>query len=85
MKVRFYDDITEFCNLAIPFLLEKEAENNLPLGILNAIKGDPYRYGESKPVLVSVLDDNQLKLISLRTPPFNQILSFTDDLDLLVR
>lgn len=80
MKVRFYDDITEFCNLAIPFLLEKEAENNLPLGILNAIKGDPYRYGESKPVLVSVLDDNQLKLISLRTPPFNQILSFTDDL-----
>jgi len=80
MKVRFYDNISEFYNLAIPFLLENEAENNLLIGILNVIREDPYRYGESKPVLVSVLDGNQLKLISLRTPPFNQILSYTDDL-----
>ena len=80
MKVRFYDDISEFYNLAIPFLLENEAENNLLLGILNVIREDPHRYGVSMPVLVSVFDGNQLKLISLRTPPFNQILSYTDDL-----
>ncbi|MCJ7649637.1 MAG: hypothetical protein MUP85_13565, partial [Candidatus Lokiarchaeota archaeon] len=80
MKVSFYDNISEFYNLAIPFLLENEAENNLLLGILDVIRDDPYRYGGSKPVLVSVFDDNQLKLISLRTPPFNQILSYTDDL-----
>ncbi len=80
MKVRFYDDISEFYNLAIPFLLENEAENNLLFGILNVIREDPHRYGVSMPVLVSVFDGNQLKLISLRTPPFNQILSYTDDL-----
>mgnify|MGYP001100007897 CR=1 FL=1 len=80
IEVRFYDDFLEFYNLAIPFLLENEAENNLLLGILNGIRENPYRYGESKLVLISVLDDNQLKLISLRTPPFNQILSYTDDL-----
>jgi len=80
VKVSFYDDISEFYNLAIPFLLENEAENNLLLGILDAIRDDPYRHGNSKPVLVSVLDGSQIILISLRTPPFNQILSLTKEL-----
>jgi predicted GNAT family acetyltransferase len=80
MQVRFHDDISEFSNLATPFLLEHEAENNLLLGILDTVRVDPYRYGDSKPVLISVIDGNQIILISLRTPPFNHILSYTNDL-----
>ncbi len=80
MEVRFYDDISEFYDLATPFLLEHEAENNHLLGILDAIRDDPYRYGDFKPELISVLDGNQIMLISLRTPPFNQILSYTNHL-----
>jgi len=80
MKVRFYDDISDFYNIVMPFLLEREAENNLLLGVLDAIGDDPRRYGESKPVLALVSNSNQLKLIAIRTPPFNQLLSYTDDL-----
>ncbi|MHA1669150.1 MAG: hypothetical protein ACTSV5_01095 [Promethearchaeota archaeon] len=80
MIVRYYDDISVFYDIALPFLLEREAENNLILGILEAIKGDPHRYGGADPVLTSVLDDDQLKLIALRTPPFNQLLSYTEEL-----
>jgi predicted GNAT family acetyltransferase len=80
MKAIFYDNISKFYDLALPFLLEKEAENNLLLGLLNIIKDDPYRYGEDFPVLTSVFDKKKLKLITLRTPPFNQVLSYTDDL-----
>lgn len=81
MIVRFYDDISDFYKVAIPFLLEREAENNLLLGILDAIRDNPHRYGELMPVLASVMDGNQLKLISIRTPPYNQLLSYTDDLE----
>ncbi len=80
MQVRFHDDIFDFYNIALPFLLMHETENNLLLGILDTIKDDPNRYGESKPVLTSVMDGDQVKLIAIRTPPFNQLISYTDDL-----
>ena len=71
MKAIFYSNISEFYDLALPFLLEKEAENNLSIGLLNIIKDDPYRYGEEFPILTSVIDKKKIKLIALRTPPLN--------------
>ncbi|GAG73669.1 unnamed protein product [marine sediment metagenome] len=78
---RFYDDIEEFYKVAYPFLLEHEAENNLPLAILISLKKNIEIYGKEKPLLFSLTDAKIVKLIALRTPPQDLIISYTDDLD----
>ncbi|MFX1391812.1 MAG: GNAT family N-acetyltransferase [Promethearchaeota archaeon] len=80
MEVKFYEDINKFYNLIIDFLLNKEAENNLILSVLDTVKNNPTRYGEDKPFLTIVRQDNKIKLVSLRTPPYNQLISYTEDL-----
>jgi len=80
MKVEFYEDVTRFNELVFPFLLRYEAENNLLFSILNSLKEDLYRYGDNKPILTSITDNDKIKLVSIRTPPHNQIVSYTDDL-----
>ena len=81
MEARFYDDIDEFYDIAYPFLLEHEAENNLPLAILISLKKNIEVYGEEKPLLFSLTDAIIIKLIVLRTPPHDLIISYTDDLN----
>lgn len=82
MEVKFYEDINEFYNLVLPFLLEREAENNLLFSILDGIKINPTRYGEDPPILMVVRDDNLIiQQVSLRTPPLRLVLSYTDNLD----
>lgn len=81
MDIKFYNDIHEFYNLVLDFLLKKEAENNILLSILSTLKINPKRYGEENPVLITVNQDDEIKLVSLRTPPYNQIISYTRDLN----
>ncbi|GAG73671.1 unnamed protein product [marine sediment metagenome] len=80
MNPRFYDDIAEFYKVAYPFLLEHEAENNLPLAILISLKKNIEIYGEEKPLLFSLSDAKNVKLIAIRTPPHDLIISYADDL-----
>ncbi len=80
MEVKFYEDINEFYELVFEFLVKREAENNLLFSILNTIKVNPLRYGEDKPILITVNEFDEIKLIALRTPPYNLLLSFTDTL-----
>ncbi len=80
MEPRFYDDIDEFYKVAYPFLLEHEAENNLPLAILISLKKTVEAYGEEKVLLFSLTDANIINLIALRTPPHDLIISYTDNL-----
>jgi RimJ/RimL family protein N-acetyltransferase len=77
---RFYTDINEFTEIALPFLLKREVENGLQIHLLNSLKNNIERYGKESPILCTVSIDDEIKLISLRTPPYNQILSFTDEL-----
>ena len=79
-EVRFYDDINQFYGLICPFLLKREVKNGLQLSLLDALKKNIKRYGKDLPVLCTVKKDEKITLISLRTPPYNQILSYTDDL-----
>ncbi|GAI65679.1 unnamed protein product [marine sediment metagenome] len=58
-----------FMTLLILFLLVREAENNLLLSILNSLKEKIHRYGKEMPLLFSLTDHNDVKLIALRTPP----------------
>ena len=77
----FHSDIEAFCNLCFPFLLINEAANNLLFGILNNLKINLQTYSkEYQPVLISITDNEEIKLVSIRTPPFNQVISFTEDL-----
>lgn len=81
MRAKFYEDINDFNNIASSFLLKHEIENGLLLSLLNSLKKNIHRYGQENPVLCAVFEGNDVKLITLRTPPHNQILSFTDDLE----
>ncbi|MFX0080724.1 MAG: GNAT family N-acetyltransferase [Candidatus Hodarchaeota archaeon] len=80
MEVKFFEDINEFYDLAYSFLLEREVENGLQFSILNSLKKNINRYGQENPSLCAIYEDKNLKLISLRTPPYNQVLSYTSEL-----
>jgi uncharacterized protein len=70
-KLTKYKDIKSFYRQVYPFLLRKEAENNLPLGLLNSIKtGDRYK----DPLLVSVESEgSQVKGAFIMTPPHHLV------------
>ncbi|MFX1320843.1 MAG: GNAT family N-acetyltransferase [Promethearchaeota archaeon] len=81
MKVEFYADINKFNELVFPFLLKHEAENNLLFSILNSLKENINTYGDKKSILTFITENDNIKLVSIRTPPHNQIISYTDDLE----
>ena len=83
MKITFHSNIDEYSDNVLPFLLKHEAENNLLIGILNTLKQDFHTYSkEENPTFISVENEGgKLKLVSIRTPPFNQLISYTDNLD----
>ncbi|MHA1976647.1 MAG: GNAT family N-acetyltransferase [Candidatus Hodarchaeales archaeon] len=84
MNVNFHNDLVEFNDYVLPFLINHESENNLLIGILNTLKRDFHSYSKGEnPYFISVEEENDLKLVSIRTPPFNQLISYTDNLDTL--
>jgi len=81
MKIEYHTDVKQFLQLCSSHLLEYETENNLLFGILNALRKNIHHYSKDfVPELISITENNELKLIAIRTPPFNQLISFTDDL-----
>ena len=81
MEAKFYENVEEFYNVAYPFLLKHEAENNLPLAILISLKKSKNYYEEEKPLLFSLINNKELELIALRTPPHDLLISYTDNLE----
>ncbi len=83
MEARFYEEVDDFYNIAYPFLLVREAENSLLLYLLNTLKENIHRYGKEMPLLFSLTDHDDVKLIALRTPPRDLIISYVDDLNFI--
>ena len=81
MQAELYENINEYVDLAFPFLLKNESENILVFSILNALKINQNVFGDLKPSLILVKKNDDIKLVSLRTPPYNQLISFTEDLN----
>lgn len=81
MEAKCFEDINEFYDLSYSFLLEQEVENGLQISILNSLKKNINRYGQEKPSLYAIYKNSEVRLISLRTPPYNQILSYTNELN----
>lgn len=57
------------------FLAEHEAENNLVLGILAGIVDGRQKFSDEPPLLVAVEDAAGIRLVALRTPPLNLLLT----------
>lgn len=56
------------------YLVDREAEHNLPLGILGTLRDHPGAYPEP-PYLASVAEGGAVALVAVRTPPHDLILS----------
>jgi len=81
MEAKFYENVDEFYNVAYPFLIKHEAENNLPLAILISLKQKSNKYQEEKPLLFSLTNNNELELIALRQPPHDLLIAYTNNLE----
>jgi hypothetical protein len=88
VELRRYQDVATFYRRAEPFLVRREAEHNLTLGICAVLKdGGSYGNGEP-PYLATVESDGAVLAAAVRTPPHNLVLSHRGSLgalDLLAR
>jgi predicted GNAT family acetyltransferase len=78
VRLERHPDATSFLERTREFLLEREAEHNLILGLSGRLQTDPRLYGED-PYFASVSDGERVVGVTMRTPPHNLILSLIDD------
>ena len=73
------DTVDAFLDLAGPFLAAREAEHNLLWGISTGVRDHPEIYSDGTPSFAAVTNAaGQVVAATLRTPPFNQVLSEVD-------
>jgi predicted GNAT family acetyltransferase len=77
VQLERHPDATSFLDRARAFLLEREAQHNLILGLSSRLRSEPQLYGED-PYFASVSDHEQVLGVAMRTPPHNLILSEID-------
>lgn len=75
-----YDDVEAFLAATGGFLGAREAEHNLLLGISSQLRSFPDMFEEQPRFAAVTDDDGRVVAASLRTPPWNQVLSEVDDL-----
>jgi hypothetical protein len=78
VHVERHADAGSFLARAGEFLLEREAEHNLMIGLASRLRTTPRMYGEA-PYLAVLLENDRVVAAALRTPPHNLILSEMDD------
>jgi len=77
MEYKRYYKVEEFLGECKEFLMEKEVENNLFLGLCNGIISGEREYEEV--YCGSVKKDGKVKLIALMTVPHNLLIDSSDD------
>ena len=80
-KFTFERNASAFLARIADFLVRREAENNLVLGILSGIIDGRQTFNDEPPLMVAVESAAGIQLVALRTPPHNLLLSTaaTDD------
>jgi predicted GNAT family acetyltransferase len=78
VQLERHPDATSFLDRTGEFLLAREAEHNLILGLSERLRTEPRLYGED-PYFASVSDGERVVGVTMRTPPHNLILSMIDD------
>ncbi len=74
MKLYRFDDPEIFRDMVQDYLIQNEAENNLPLGILNSVISGEYR--DQDPYLAFVEENGMPVIAILCTPPFPALFSY---------
>ena len=80
MRVLLLSDAAAFLEHAGAFLLEREAEHNLLLGLAGRLREEPHAYGDEPPYFAVLERDGEVVGAAQRTPPHNLILSELNDL-----
>jgi uncharacterized protein len=78
VEVRRHETADGFLEHAGDFLVAREAEHNLILGLSSRLRQKPRLYGDD-PFFGVVEDDGRVLGAALRTPPHNLVLSELDD------
>ncbi len=81
MQLRRYDDGPAFYQRVAPFLLAREAEHCLILGLCGNISRHPEQFDD--PYLALIERDGAVVAVAVRTPPYGLALSYTDKPDAL--
>lgn len=72
-------DAAPFALRVMPFLIQHEAENCLPIGVLNTLAGGE-RYSAAQPYLAAIIsDDGAVVATAIATPPYNLTFSHIED------
>lgn len=74
MELLRHATAVELLEAAGGYLVAREAEHNLPLGILLTLRDQPEIYPEP-PYLATVWDAGHVALVAVRTPPLGAVLS----------
>ncbi|MGH7923489.1 MAG: GNAT family N-acetyltransferase [Candidatus Binatus sp.] len=76
--MKFFSDVGPFLERVQPFLVKREAEHCLILGLLDGLRaGD--RWGPATPLMAAVEERDEVTAVVLMTPPHNLILSWIGD------
>lgn len=78
LDIKRFDAVTDFLAHAGEWLVAREAEHNLILGICTSLAENP-TYSEGPPLLATVADGDRIVAAAIRTPPWNLVLSEVDD------
>ena len=78
MKLQHFDNPEAFQDMVQDILVENEAENNLPLGIINGLIAGEYRNWE--PYMTYVEERGRPSFVILCTPPHQTIFSYNNSL-----
>jgi len=79
VRVERLPDPRAFLDEAGPFLERREAEHNLLFGIAATLIADPQRPMTAPPQFVVVRRGDDIVAAAIMTPPYNLVLSWTDD------
>ena len=78
MELRRFAEVGGYLDLAGDFLVAREAEHNLILGICSSLRDDPRAFGPP-PYLAVATEADRVVGAALQTPPFRLVLSEIDD------
>jgi hypothetical protein len=78
MRVARHARVEDFLASAGDFLVEREAEHNLIIGLCERLRAEPRLYGHD-PYFAVAEDRGRILAAALRTPPHNLVLSEVDD------
>jgi predicted GNAT family acetyltransferase len=74
--MKFFSDARQFLERVQPFLLNREAEHCLILGLLDGLSAGE-QWGTAAPLMAVAEEHDKVAAVALMTPPHNLILSWT--------